>query len=83
MLMQAVELMIVGMCAVFLFLTLLVFSITVMSKALNRLGIASPVVVGNEASSTSLPEQGSDLQKIVVVSAALEHHKRHIVSRED
>ena len=76
---EGINLMVIGMGAVFTFLTLLVFTTTLMSKLVMKYAppppapAAPPVVVA----SPNQPNQVSDGQLLAVISAAIHRHRSH------
>ncbi len=72
---SGIELMLVGMGIVFIFLTMLVFVIKLMSRFIQRHFPDSPVALRN------LPAQGEEPQTIAAISAAVHRyrmtHKAH------
>ncbi|GGY43834.1 hypothetical protein GCM10011297_15890 [Bacterioplanes sanyensis] len=69
---QGLELMVFGMGVVFVFLTMLVFVTTFMSKLVNKLA-PEPEVVAAPAPAASAP--GVDPQLLKVLSAAVKEHR--------
>jgi len=77
---EGINLMVIGMGAVFSFLTLLVFTTTQMSKLVNKYAPPAPVPAAQPvvAASPSQPDQVSDGQLLAVISAAIHRHRsRH------
>jgi len=77
---EGINLMVIGMGAVFLFLTLLVFTTTLMSKLVNKFAPPAPAPAAKPviAASPNPPNQVSDGQLLAVISAAIHRHRsRH------
>lgn len=70
---QGLELMVFGMGAVFVFLTMLVFITTLMSKLVNKIAPeAEPVAAPVRAARS---QSGVDPQLLKVLSAAVKEHR--------
>ncbi|OUS30898.1 hypothetical protein A9Q99_05145 [Gammaproteobacteria bacterium 45_16_T64] len=78
---EGINLMMLGMGAVFVFLTLLVFTTTLMSKLVNKYAPPVPAPAEQPAASVNQPNepnQVSDGQLLAVISAAIHRHRsRH------
>jgi len=78
---EGINLMAIGMGAVFTFLTLLVFTTTLMSKLVNKYAPPAPEPAAQPsaaAAPSNQPNQVSDGQLLAVISAAIHRHRsRH------
>ena len=78
---EGINLMVIGMGAVFTFLTLLVFTTTIMSKLVNKYAPPAPAPTAQPSVavvSPNQPNQVSDGQLLAVITAAIHRHRsRH------
>ena len=69
---QGLELMVFGMGVVFVFLTMLVFVTTAMSKLVNKIAPEKEVAA---TPAPVAPSQGADPQLLKVLAAAVKEHR--------
>ncbi len=75
---QGLSLMIVGMGTVFIFLSLLVFCITVSSKFLNRFWPESPSTHADSITTDSSQVEANDEALVAVITSAVhQYRKKH------
>ena len=70
---QGLDLMVFGMGVVFVFLTMLVFVVTAMSKIVNKIAPEQEAVPA--PATPAAPTQGVDPQLLKVLSAAVKEHR--------
>ena len=74
---EGVNLMVIGMGAVFVFLVLLVFATSVMSSLISRF-LPEPQIPSTPTATGQQPPQANDGQLMAVIAAAIHRHRsRH------
>ncbi|MEE2731390.1 MAG: OadG family transporter subunit [Pseudomonadota bacterium] len=74
---EGVNLMMIGMGAVFVFLVLLVFATSIMSALISKL-LPEPNISSTPTATGHQPPQASDGQLMAVIAAAIHRHRsRH------
>ena len=74
---EGVNLMVIGMGAVFVFLVLLVFATSVMSSLISRF-LPEPQIPSTPTATGQQPTQANDGQLMAVIAAAIHRHRsRH------